>query len=201
MTLGQWLQEATGTFPRGVRERLAQEYKAHLDDGVASEGSEDALELFGNPQMVAKVLTRLYVTSDRLKLLEEMPRGWYRYLILVNLWAPAYSLSYRVSALSVSCHVMEMIAFSGIMFFMVHWTKRRQVVFRNGMSMAIALAFSGLLQTLQFSVNHFSGVVFLVSMPCIAFYVSEILKDDRRIRQTLRIEDLELEARGRKNRF
>ena len=99
MTLGQWLQEATGTFPHGVRERLAQDYKAHLDDSVASGRSGDALELFGNPQMVAKDLTRLYVTSDRLKLLEEMPRGWYRYLILVSLWAPAYSLSYRASAL------------------------------------------------------------------------------------------------------
>ena len=163
MTLGQWLQEATGTFPRGVRERLAQDYKAHLDDSVASGRSGDALELFGNPQMVAKDLTRLYVTSDRLKLLEEMPRGWYRYLILVSLWAPAYSLSYRASALSVSCLVMETIAFFGIMLFTVHLTKRQQVVFHNGISMVTALAFSGLLQTFQFSFNHFSGVIFLVS--------------------------------------
>ncbi len=120
MTLDQWLQEATGTFPRGVRERLAREYKAHLEDSVASGGSGDALELFGDSQMVAKELTRLYVTTARLQLLEEMPGGWYRFLILISLWAPVYSLSYRASALNVFCLVMETVAFSGIILSTVH---------------------------------------------------------------------------------
>jgi hypothetical protein len=151
------------------------------------------------PLSMAKVqlrdLTRLYVTTARLRQLEETPGGWYRFLILISLWAPVYSLSYRASALNVFCLVMETVAFSGIILSTVHWPKRRQVVFRTGMSMVAALVFSGLLQTFQFSFNLFPGVVFLVSIPCLVFYVSELFRDDKRMRQTLRIEDLEQEAR------
>ena len=60
MTLDQWLQEATGIFPRGVQERLAQEYTVHLKDSVAAGGSGDALELFGEPKQVEKRFQKIW---------------------------------------------------------------------------------------------------------------------------------------------
>ena len=50
-----------------MRERPAQDYKAHLEDSVASGGSGDALELFGDSLRVKRSLKKLYISQERLE--------------------------------------------------------------------------------------------------------------------------------------
>lgn len=61
--LNQWLQEATGPFPPGVRARLAQEYRAHLEESEAGGGPGDPVQLFGSPLAVQRQLRRSYLSQ------------------------------------------------------------------------------------------------------------------------------------------
>jgi hypothetical protein len=65
MTLEQWLRQATGDFPAGVQARLAQEYRTHLDESVATGGPADPVTLFGEPGAVKKGLRRSYLTDEQ----------------------------------------------------------------------------------------------------------------------------------------
>jgi hypothetical protein len=64
MTLDQWLRDATGTFPAGVQKRLAQEYRAHLEESVAAGGIGDPVVLFGRPKKVRQQLKKTYLDVE-----------------------------------------------------------------------------------------------------------------------------------------
>lgn len=64
--LAMWLEAATGDFSAGVRARLAQEYRAHLEESVAAGGTADPAALFGEPDAVRTALSRTYLTRTEL---------------------------------------------------------------------------------------------------------------------------------------
>jgi hypothetical protein len=67
-----WLSEATGSFPAGVQQRLAQEYRAHWEE---SGGGGDVAALFGKPGVVRRRLKRLYFDAQQFQRLQENPNS------------------------------------------------------------------------------------------------------------------------------
>jgi len=201
MTLDQWLQEATGTFPRGVRERLRQEYTAHLEDSVGAGGSVDAQELFGDPDKVAKDLTRLYVTSDRLKLLENMSGGWYCFMLLISVLYSPYTLTYQTSILNIFYFVTEIVLLLLIILCTSQWKRAQKTVFRHQMIMAVVLLFNSSSQTFRNPLNYIFNVAFVILILGVIWNILETFKDSRRIQRTLSIEDTEFEVRRHKIHF
>lgn len=71
MTFDQWLEEVTGSFPAGVRTRLAQEYRAHWEES----GGGDVVALFGPPTSVRLELLKRYTPQSLIAALD-VHGGW-----------------------------------------------------------------------------------------------------------------------------
>ena len=79
MTFDAWLEEAVGSFPAGVRARLAQEYRAHWEES----GGGDAAALFGKPGVVRRRLKWVYLSSSELRPLQELNGGFHWFFTVV----------------------------------------------------------------------------------------------------------------------
>ncbi len=195
MTLDQWLQEATGTFPRGVRERLAQEYGAHLADSIMSDGSDDAFELFGDPKAVRKILGKSYVDEQRLKALKNQ-REWTFWfiggmLICIQFYLFA-SQPTITSALTVATVVSVLMT---VWFISRTWARPRMVFFRNTLGLMVSILAQIPYQMSQPSVSHLTLVVSSLTPIMYFFSIPFMVADDKKIRRTLHLEEIGFEKR------
>ncbi|WP_407538406.1 hypothetical protein Q0M94_09580 [Deinococcus radiomollis] len=195
MTLDQWLQEATGTFPRGVRERLAQEYGAHLEDSVATGGSEDAFELFGDPTAVRKMLGKSYVDEQRLKALRNQ-REWIFWLIGGTVICfHFYLFTSRPTITSALTIVTVVSVLMTVWFISRTWAKPRTVPFRNMLSLMLSVLAQIPYQLSQPFASPLTLIVFLIAPVMCFCSIPLIVADDRKIRRTLELEEISLEKR------
>ncbi|WP_407570194.1 hypothetical protein [Deinococcus altitudinis] len=195
MTLDQWLQEATGSFPRGVRERLAQEYGAHLEDSVAAGGSGDALELFGDSRAARKLLGKSYVDEQRLTALKNQ-REWIFWLIggmviCIHLYL-FLSQPTIISALTVVTVVLVLMT---VWFISRTWARPRMVFFRNTLSLMVSILAQVPYQISQPFASHSTLAVSSLAPIIYFFSIPFMIADDKRIRRTLDLEEISLEKR------
>ena len=195
MTLDQWLQEATGSFPRGVRERLAQEYGAHLEDSVTAGGSGNAEDLFGKPAIVEKALNKSYIKKKDLLSLEKQP-FWIIWLSLGSaLLLPIMSLFHRLTLLSALSITIILTTFACIWYVTKNRPPQRRVALR------ILAAYSILVLTLvedQLFGSPSSLVTKLLGLVMLLGLFSMILGSlakDKRIKRTLELEEISLDRR------
>ena len=183
MTLDQWLQEATGTFPRGVRERLAQEYGAHLEDSVATGGSEDAFELFGDPTAVRKMLGKSYVDEQRLKALRNQREGIFWLIGGMVMCLHFYLFTNRPTTTSALTVVTVVSVLMTVWFVSRTWARLRMVSFRNIMSLMLSVLAQIPDQMSQPFNSHLTLGVSLLA-PAILFLSAPLMvADDKKIRR------------------
>ncbi|MGY2893635.1 hypothetical protein [Deinococcus sp. UYEF24] len=195
MTLDQWLQEATGRFPRGVRERLAQEYGAHLEDSAAAGGSDDVVKLFGKPAIVEKHLSRSYVKQKQLSTLEKQPR-WPFWIFSLTVFLPLIMLIFHKPILS---SALSLVFIFTAFAFVLYRTRKQPDIRRANLrnSFAYLVATLSMVRD-QYSRNPDSlgikilGVWMLISL-CI--WISGSFAQDKRLRRTLELEELSLNRR------
>jgi hypothetical protein len=193
VTLDQWLEEATGTFPCGVRERLAQEYIAHLEDSVAAGGSGEALELFGEPQRMKRSLKKLYVSQERLEQVRKSTRlewvflGVASFLTLFNL-----NSVLKFSGTRFFTHFLIEFILIAVPFLLVwassqRWEKTRRASFRFSM-FSVALSVDSLYGLIFNSPDRSYLTVGLIIAPVMVATLIYTVIEDRRIERTLKIE-------------
>ena len=158
MTLDQWLQEATGTFPRGVRERLAQDYRTHLEESIKAGGNGDVPDLFGNPTSVRKSLKKSYLDKKQFQAIVEQKEivYWSMTVLLLFFQLP--------TAIALSLPFFWMSVLSTFTLFLVVWrsTKKleqeRRVVLRNILGMMIMVF---MMTANQISQPHISSMAWI----------------------------------------
>jgi hypothetical protein len=185
MTLDQWLREATGMFPKGVQTRLAQEYRAHLEESVAAGDSRDVESLFGQPDTVRRQLKKSYAVSKQLADLNyigERPfwfgtAMWLGILLFGLTWM---SSSQALFLLAVGC------AFgTSLLIATYRWTKLRRNAFR-GMSTMIFFIF---LNTYNCFLGEKTSILYGFYFLATGFYlIRALFKQDIRLRRTLELE-------------
>ena len=194
MTLERWLQEATGTFPPGIRERLAQEYTAHLEDSVAAGGSGDALELFGEPKQVEKSLRKLYYNQKQLTAILRQ-EGWVFWMMfgLISLGLLLSIALYLPDDFMRLTPIIAILSYSiGLLIMGSLWLYSKnlsdvvKVRFRNQYSLP-TLASSSLINSLalgDFAVRLLVAIILVTQLISIPFLIVE----DRKLRRTLEVE-------------
>ena len=186
MNLQQWLREATAPFPPGVRERLNQEYAAHLEDSMAAGGSADPLHLFGDPAQVRKSLERSYLTTDRLKTLQgqNLKVLWWLYglymLSKIGLFILNPTLMHGLG-LSLTA-IIPVVAWTVSR----SWPELRRVTFLNQFTITVML--SQILFQPGFWDSTLSQISTVFCALCLPFLVHQLHQLDRRLRNTLQHE-------------
>lgn len=194
MTLDQWLEEATGTFPPGIRERLAQEYTTHLEDSVAADGSRDALELFGKPKEIEKRLKKFYYNQKQLTAIFGQKK-WV-FWIMFGLVSLGLLLSIAISLpddfmrpvpiISISSYCIALFIMGLLWNFSKNWTSEIKVRFRNQYSATTCIS-SGLIVSLASSNSNIRWLtVAMLIMQIILIPLT--LAEDRKLRRTLEVE-------------
>ena len=194
MTLDQWLQEATGTFPRGVQERLAQEYTAHLEDSVVAGGSGDALELFGESRQVEKRLQKLYCNQEQLTAVLGQKSRLFWIMLCTALGSLLFNISTSLfygagrSILTTAALLYVLAVASQILIWICsrNWTSGFAARFRNQYSVTIFAASNTLNGLLSSSTDLQWG--FALALVLFVLPVPFLLADDERVRRTLEIE-------------
>ena len=186
MTLDQWLQEATGTFPRGVRKRLEKEYQTHLADSILAGGSGDAFELFGDPRKIRKSLKKLYIEEKQLRTVRKQTglRFWVFFILAASF------LFIRIKTHSGITQTLmftfTIIAFIYIWKYSINWQEERQVMFRNTLSSVFFPFISFINMTAHMTLfSYFVGVFLLIAL---GMEVKNSFLNDVRMRRTLELE-------------
>ena len=193
MTLDQWLQEATGTFPPGIRERLAQEYTAHLEDSVAAGGSGNALELFGEPLQVKQRLKKLYITQERLEQVKKSLKVerlfWCMsvFLILFNLKFVIDFFGTRFFTRFLLEFILIALPFLLVWVCSCRWEKTRRASFQSS-TFAIALSVNTIYSLVFDSPDQSYVTTGLVVAPIMIVGFIYILIEDKRIERTLKFQ-------------
>lgn len=193
MTLDQWLQEATGTFPPGIRERLAQEYTAHVEDSVAAGGSGDALELFGKPESLKRQLKKHYVSQERMDQVKRSERGAWLIrgasfsLFLMNLYFAIKFYGTSSFTRFLADFLLFAIPFMLILSYSHRWEKTRRASFQLSALMlpGFFISFHGLVFDSPDQSYVLTGLALSTFMIITFTYT---LIEDRRIERTQRIE-------------
>jgi hypothetical protein len=185
MTLQQWLQEATGDSPAGVQRRLAQEYRAHLDESVAAGGVSDPVALFGEPEVTERQLQKSYVHAGRISELKSTTDFYFWLSAVFSLCVTAFALIYMDNTpLRIAAAVNL-----GVMLFIWRWTlswpRIRRATFRKLVSWPLASLFAFVLVALTGSGVHLTHAVIFISV-CSATLGG--FREDARLRRTLALE-------------
>jgi hypothetical protein len=141
VTLQQWLQEATGTFPAGVQKRLAQEYRAHLEESVAAGGIGDPVVLFGEPKIIQQQLEKSYVQVGRIDELRSVT-GFYFWLsmsfcLVATVFVFQFLNNNPLRTLTVTTFTTMLLVWK----WTLHWPRIKQIAFRNLISWPLMCLF------------------------------------------------------------
>ena len=195
MKLDLWLQEATEIFPQGVRERLAEEYAAHLEDSVAAGESEDALELFGDPRAAQQLLKKTYLQQGQFSSLKQRSSWAFWILLGATLCTSKLESAIKLDPQSLLTVFSILMAF----FLIWHFTKRQQRERRVLSRYFLAFAVYSLLfveQRLFARAISLTGVLLGgVSLAALLLSVAPALAQDKRLRRTLELEEISFEKR------
>lgn len=195
MTLDQWLQEATGTFPRGVRERLAQDYRTHLEESIEAGGNGDIPDLFGNPTSVRKSLKKSYLDKKQFQAIVEQKEMVYWFLVALSLFLQlpiAIVLSLPLFWMSI---LLTFTLLRVIWWSTKNLEQERRVVLRNILGMMIMFV---MMTANQISQPHISSMAWLsVIFAFLSFAVGfpYVVAIDRSLRRTLELEKVYLDKR------
>ena len=195
MTLDQWLLEAAGTFPRGVRERLAQDYRTHLEESIKAGGNGNVQDLFGNPTSVRKLLRKTYLDKKQFQAIIEQKEMIYWSMTVLLLF---FQLPIAI-ALSLPFFWMSVLLTFTLLLVIWRSTKKleqeRRVMLRNILGMMIIVV---IMTANQMGQPHISNMAWLsIIFAFLSFAVSfpYIAAIDRRLRRTLELEKVYLDKR------
>jgi hypothetical protein len=185
MTLEQWLREATGTFPAGVQKRLAQEYRAHLEESLAAGNDGDVKNLFGQPDTVRRQLEKSYVVSKRLADLDFTGDRsfWFGVAMLLGMLLFGLTWIDKLQALillTVGCTLC-----ASLWRVTCRWTKLRRIAFRS-MYMMIIFTFLNIYSC--FFGEQKNAIYGFYSLVIGFYFIWVLLKQDVRLRRTLALE-------------
>lgn len=181
MTFEAWLSQATGRFPTGVQERLAQEYRAHWEES----GGGDVVALFGKPGLVRRRLRRSYFTAEEFGFVNGAGEWvfWVGAMLTV-----VYAVIPASSGSSASALLTNMFVFGslfGAWAYSRHWNRTRRANLRLGVC-CMATVMSPL-QYMQWSetIGIVGGAVLMAFFLGLLWYMP---REDARLKRTLALE-------------
>jgi hypothetical protein len=187
VTLQQWLQEATGIFPAGVQKRLAQEYRAHLEESVAAGGIGDPVALFGTPDKVQHQLKNSYVVISRADELKYMSGFSFWMVAFFVLASTIASFVFESPVWAKASTTGALLMVTAIWKYTLSWPRMRQIGFRRLFSSSVSI----LVLTCGAVIKEgYSKLTFVYLILVVLHHAWGELREYVRIRRTLELEEV-----------